>query len=246
VLLFLGQRLSDRVPGLPAFSTPVTQTYARQARLLAAELTARRARTIGPGPSFDSDLARVKGADVFLCFIESYGAVSFDRPAFVERLAASRAQLDADIHATGRNVVSAYVESPTFGGNSWLAHISLLTGIEVRDEDTNVLLVAQKRDWRRRSRVTATGRSPSCPACNRAGPKGSSTDSTTYTAPSGSSTADRRSVGGRFRISSRSPAWTRRKWPRSRGRRCSSFFPPPARTHRSGRLLPISPTGRVC
>ena len=146
VLLFLGQRLSDRVPAVPAFSTPVTQTYARQARLLAAELTARRASALGPGPSFDSDLAGVKGADVFLCFIESYGAVSFDRPAFVERLAASRAQLDADIHATGRDVVSAYVESPTFGGNSWLAHISLLTGIEVRDEDTNVLLMAQKRD----------------------------------------------------------------------------------------------------
>jgi hypothetical protein len=145
-LLFIGQRLGDRVPAVPAFSTPVTETYARQARLLATELTARRTGTIGPGPSFDSDLARVRGADVFLVFIESYGAVSYDRPEFVERLAASRARLDADIHQTGRDVVSAYVESPTFGGNSWLAHISLLTGIEVRDEDTNVLLMAQKRD----------------------------------------------------------------------------------------------------
>jgi hypothetical protein len=145
-VLFVGQRLSDRIPGGAAFSTPVTQTYARQARLLVSERTARRGKTIGPGPSFDSDLARVKGADVFLCFIESYGAVSFDRPEFVQRLASSRAQLDADIHGTGRDVVSAYVESPTFGGNSWLAHISLLTGIDVRDEDTNVLLMAQKRE----------------------------------------------------------------------------------------------------
>jgi hypothetical protein len=144
-LVFIGQRLDDRVPRVPVFSTPVTETYSRQARLLASELTARRARTIGPGPSFDSDLARVNGADVFLCFIESYGAVSYDRPEFVERLAASRSQLETDIHRTGREVVSAYVESPTFGGNSWLAHISLLTGIEVRDEDTNVLLMAQKR-----------------------------------------------------------------------------------------------------
>jgi hypothetical protein len=146
VVLFAGQRLSDRVPGVPTFTTPVTQTYARQARLLVRELTASRDRTLGPGPSFDADLARVKGADVFLFFIESYGAVSYDRPEFVERLAASRAQLEADILSTGRDVVSAFVESPTFGGNSWLAHISLLTGIEVRDEDTNVLLMAQKRD----------------------------------------------------------------------------------------------------
>jgi len=42
-------------------------------------------------------------------------------------------------------VVSAYVESPTFGGSSWLAHISLLSGIDVGDPDTNALLMAQKR-----------------------------------------------------------------------------------------------------
>src|SRR5207237_7370516 len=79
-------------------------------------------------------------------FVESYGAVSFDRPEFAERLAASRARLNADIRATGRDVVSAYVESPTFGGASWLAHVSLMSGIEARDEDTNVLLMMQKRD----------------------------------------------------------------------------------------------------
>ena len=61
-------------------------------------------------------------------------------------LTPSRAELEAAIRDTGRDVVSAYVESPTFGGNSWLAHISLLSGVEVRDADTNVLLMTQKRD----------------------------------------------------------------------------------------------------
>ena len=134
------------MPGIPSFATPVTVTYARQARLLTGEITGRSARTLGPSPSFDSDLARVRGADVLLFFLESYGAVSYDRPEFAAQLAAARPQFDADIRATGRDVVSAYVESPTFGGNSWLAHISFLTGIEVRDEDANVLLMAQKRD----------------------------------------------------------------------------------------------------
>jgi hypothetical protein len=146
VLWFAGQRLTGWVPGIPAFSTPVTATYGRQARLLTGEMTGRAARALGPSPSFDSDLARVRGADVLLFFLESYGAVSYDRPEFAAALAADRAQLDKDIHATGRDVVSAYVESPTFGGNSWLAHISFLTGIEVRDEDANVLLMAQKRE----------------------------------------------------------------------------------------------------
>jgi len=57
-----------------------------------------------------------------------------------------RAKLFEDIRASGRDVVSAYVESPTFGGNSWLAHISFLSGFEVRDEDADALLMAQQRD----------------------------------------------------------------------------------------------------
>jgi hypothetical protein len=92
-----------------------------------------------------SDLGRVKGADVFLVFLESYGAVSWDRPALVDALAASRTDLDADIRDTGRRVVSALVESTTFGGKSWLAHISLLSGTEVRDEQTSVRLMSQPR-----------------------------------------------------------------------------------------------------
>jgi hypothetical protein len=146
VLLFAAQRLTAHGPGIPSFATPVTQTYARQARLLASEISGRAAKTLGPSPSFDSDLSRVRGADVFLFFLESYGAVSFDRPEFAAGLAADRAELDAAIHATGRDVVSAYVESPTFGGSSWLAHISFLTGIDVRDGDANVLLMAQRRE----------------------------------------------------------------------------------------------------
>jgi hypothetical protein len=78
----------------------------------------------------DSDLIRIAGADVLLIFVESYGAVSYDRPEFATQLATARQRLDADIHATGRDVVSAYVESPTFGGGSWFAHISLLSGID--------------------------------------------------------------------------------------------------------------------
>ena len=143
-MLFVGQHLSARVPGKPAFSMPVTQTYARQVRLVTDALTG--SMSLAASPAIDSDLARVRGADVFLIFLESYGAVSFDRPEFAARLAASRAQFEAAIHATNRGVVSAYVESPTFGGASWLAHISLMSGIEVRDPQTNALLMTQKRD----------------------------------------------------------------------------------------------------
>ena len=87
----------------------------------------------------------MQGADVFLFFIESYGAVTFDNPAFDARLRQPRAAFDAAIHETGRDVVSAFVESPTFGGSSWFAHITFLSGLEVGDPDVNALLMTEHR-----------------------------------------------------------------------------------------------------
>jgi hypothetical protein len=78
--------------------------------------------------------------------VEAYGAISFDRPDFSDGLAQSRSGLIADIQETGREVVSAFVESPTFGGSSWLAHLSLISGVEVRDQDTTRRLMSERRD----------------------------------------------------------------------------------------------------
>jgi hypothetical protein len=126
------------------FPTPVVETYARQIRLVATAIAAPR--SLAPSPPMTSDLSRVAGADVLLIFVESYGAVAYDRPSFASGLSRGRAQLEAAIRDTNRAVVSAFVESPTFGGGSWLAHITLLSGIEVRDPDTNALLMTQQRD----------------------------------------------------------------------------------------------------
>ena len=130
----------------PRLADPVTAAYAREAYELAYELSGAGIAALGPPPVLRSDLSRVAGADVLIVFVESYGAVSWERPGFVEALAGSRAALAADIRETGRDVASARVESPTFGGESWLAHISLLSGTEVRDDRTNVRLMAQERD----------------------------------------------------------------------------------------------------
>jgi hypothetical protein len=146
LLWFAAQHIAPQLPDTPRFSAPVTMAYARQGRILLRELTTKGMKPIGPGPSFESELAGIRGADVFIVVIESYGAVSYDRPEFVAGLTGSRARLNADIHDTGRDVVSAFVESPTFGASSWLAHISLLTGIEVRDEDTSTRLMTEQRD----------------------------------------------------------------------------------------------------
>src|SRR5688572_10478084 len=114
VLLFAGHQVNLFVPELYGFSQPVTVTYARQARLALVGLTG--SARVAPSPALNADLSLVRGADVFLIFVESYGAVSFDRPDFAGPLAASRADLERAVRETNRGMVSAFVESPTFGG----------------------------------------------------------------------------------------------------------------------------------
>lgn len=143
LVLFAGQRVSSHVPALPAFATPVVATYARQARLI-VDVFARSA-LLPQSPAMDSDLSLVGDTDVLLLFVESYGAATFDRPEFSAPLASGRARLEGAIRSTERQAVSAFVGSPTFGGSSWLAHLSLMTGVEVREPGLYARLMAEPR-----------------------------------------------------------------------------------------------------
>lgn len=147
-LLVCGVQAIDeaRVPRFVKFETPVTSVFAHQAMQAAYEMTGAGLRTLPPAVPMTSDFAKVDGADVLLVFVESYGAVSWDYPRLSTPLKAARARFESDVKASGREMASAFVESTTFGGESWLAHISLLSGTEVRDQNTNVRLMAQDRD----------------------------------------------------------------------------------------------------
>ena len=147
VLLLAVARLSG-VQSLEVvqFAQPVSSTYARELGEFVYEASGAGLRDLGHAPEMRSDLSQLDGADVFLIFLESYGAVSWDRAKFSDHLVPARAQFELDVAETGRHVVSAFVDSTTFGGESWLAHISLLSGTEVRDQGTNVRLMAQRRE----------------------------------------------------------------------------------------------------
>ena len=140
------QPLGVGLHGAVRVADPVAAVYGRELSELIYEMSGAGVRDLGAPPVLSSDLSRVRGADVFVFFLESYGAVSWDRPELAAPLAASRDEFEADVRETGRRVASAFVESTTFGGESWLAHISLLTGTEVRDPATSVRLMAQERD----------------------------------------------------------------------------------------------------
>ena len=144
VAVFLGQRASGRTVPFPSVATPVTATYIRQLRFVID--AAAGTTTLASSPEMASDFSLIRGADVFLIFVESYGAIAFEQPAIASRLATKRPELAAAIRDTNRAVASAFVESPTFGGSSWLAHLTLLSGVEVRDPVAHTRLMVEPRD----------------------------------------------------------------------------------------------------
>ena len=128
------------------FSMPVAPILARQAELLAGLWSPGRAGSrLSASPAFDTALAGLGGADVLLIFAESYGASTLDDPRQAAWLAPHRAQLARSLQAGGRQVVSARVRSPTFGGASWLAHSALLSGVDTHEPGDYELLLATDR-----------------------------------------------------------------------------------------------------
>jgi hypothetical protein len=109
---------------------------------------AGRARPeLGPTPAaLASELRALNGADILVIFVESYGAVTYDAAELAAELADARAGLEASAVETGRQVVSAFVDPPTFGASSWLSHLSLMTGVEVPNQYAYVSLMVSSRD----------------------------------------------------------------------------------------------------
>jgi phosphatidylglycerophosphate synthase len=76
-------------------------------------------------------LTGLRGKDVLLVFVESYGRVAVQDSSFSPQVDAVLAQGDAQLRAAGFSSRSAFLTSPTFGGLSWLAHSTLQSGIRV-------------------------------------------------------------------------------------------------------------------
>ena len=144
LLLGAPQVLGWPIPHAPRVLRPVSFAYATEAAEVVYEASGIGRKPLPPAPLMDANLARVEGADVLLIFLEAYGVVAWDKPELVRELAATRTDLARDIRETGRGVVSATVESTTFGGESWLAHISLMSGTAVRNPDMNARLMRER------------------------------------------------------------------------------------------------------
>ncbi len=97
------------------------------------------------GPGGLPELAGLAGADVVLVFVESYGAAALEDPRYAPRLRGTLAATERGLAGAGLAQASGWLASPTIGGQSWLAHASLTSGLWVDSQDRWDLLVASRR-----------------------------------------------------------------------------------------------------
>ncbi|MES2170269.1 MAG: sulfatase [Actinomycetota bacterium] len=74
-------------------------------------------------------LTSLRGKDVIIAFIESYGQVAVQGTGFSDGVDSVLEQGQSELSAAGYSSQSAWLNSPTFGGLSWLAHSTLESGV---------------------------------------------------------------------------------------------------------------------
>jgi phosphatidylglycerophosphate synthase len=123
----------------------------------------------------DQLLTGLRGKDVLLVFVESYGKVSVQGSSFSPGLDAVLDQGTKRLQAAGFSARSAFVTSSTFGGVSWLAHSTLQSGVWVNSQRRYDQLVATDRFTLSDAFKRAGWRTINdAPADDRAWPQGSS------------------------------------------------------------------------
>lgn len=108
----------------------------QQAREFDQTRTARR-RLIeaADDPAFEArPLPGLAGRDVYVVFVESYGESALDDPRYAEALDARRPAWNTRLEQAGLSVVSRRLEAPIRGGQSWLSHASLLSGLPIDNQ----------------------------------------------------------------------------------------------------------------
>jgi phosphatidylglycerophosphate synthase len=140
-----------RLLGAPVASTSAAALAVHEVRAVRAglqepkvldrEIADDRFRTT-PG---DRLLTGLRGKDVLLLFVESYGRVAVQGSSFSPRVNAVLDRGAAQLHAAGFSSRSAFLSSPTFGGISWLAHSTLQSGIRIDSQRRYDQLVKSDR-----------------------------------------------------------------------------------------------------
>jgi phosphatidylglycerophosphate synthase len=119
----------------------MVQADIRDQGVFAAEIRHDRFRNT-PGYQL---LTGLRGKDVLLVFVESYGRIAVQGASFSPSVDALLANGTRRLQAAGFSARSAFLTSSTFGGISWLSHATLQSGVWVGSQRRYNQLVGTDR-----------------------------------------------------------------------------------------------------
>jgi hypothetical protein len=93
----------------------------------------------------DQLLHRLGGADVLLIYVESYGRSALEEPRYAHSLLPRLASFEQVLADHGLVAASGYLTSPTVGGQSWLAHGTIQSGLWIANQRAYDALVKSNR-----------------------------------------------------------------------------------------------------
>ncbi|MDX3707846.1 sulfatase [Streptomyces europaeiscabiei] len=93
----------------------------------------------------DELLTGLRGKDVLITFIESYGRSAIDDPRMGEPLSETLAQKTQALKDAGYASQSGWLRSPITGAGSWLGHSTFLSGLWIKNQSRYSHLVASDR-----------------------------------------------------------------------------------------------------
>jgi phosphatidylglycerophosphate synthase len=144
----LGAQIVPDVPVAAGSAAPLLYDRALQVRvgLQDQQLFAAQAAVDGyrdtPGEEL---LTALRGRDVVITFVESYGRDAVEDPEFASQVGALLDGAHRRLSAAGFASRSAFLTSPVAGGGSWLAHATFLSGLWIDNEQRYRTLVSSDR-----------------------------------------------------------------------------------------------------
>jgi phosphatidylglycerophosphate synthase len=140
------------VPGSPVASTSaaglvVAQVRDTQRALREQNRFEQALRSSDPEAGIPASdlLSGLRGKDVIIAFVESYGQVALEGTTFSHGVDAFLRRRTASLARAGWSTQSAWLTSPTLGGISWLVHSTLQSGLWVDTAQLYAELVGSRR-----------------------------------------------------------------------------------------------------
>ncbi len=168
------------VPGVPVASKGSAKLAYKHVRKAHATLKDKKAfARMAEADAFrdmpkDRLLTALRGKDVVLAFVESYGRSAIETPPMSRRVLPVLDAGNRRLAAAGFSSRSGFLTSSTAGGGSRLAHATLLSGLWIDDQQRYRTLVSSDRLTLNRAFQRAGRRSVGVmPGVSRAWPEGS-------------------------------------------------------------------------